>query len=250
VVPGRVEGWHAARVCFSATADLVAGGVLVPLGVLSLAQVRHPREAAYAALPLLLGAHQLVESLVWKGSEGEVDSATAHAAAVAYVVFALPVLPLLVPLAVLLLDPGRRRWIAPFVALGAVVCAVMAHAVATHGVRVDVHPHALVYHVGLPRPELWTGLYVLAVMGACLVSHYPGVKLFGLLNLVGITVVALAYREAFASLWCVYAALASLVVLWHMLQRRHHEAELEERRGRRDVEGLSPSSSDRRSTRG
>lgn len=224
--------------CFSAGADLVAGAVMVPLGVLSLAQVRAPREVAYAALPLLFGAHQLVESLVWRGAEGEVATSTAHVAAVAYVVFALPVLPVLVPTAVLLLDRARRRVIAPFLALGLLVCAVMSHAILSNGVRIEVHPHALVYRIGLHDAEIWTGLYVLSVMGACLVSVYPGVKLFGLLNLVGLSIVALAYKEAFASLWCVYAALASLVVLVHMLQRRHREAELH----------LDPSTADHRST--
>jgi len=231
-------------VCFSASADLAAGACLVPLGVLSLAQVRAFREVPYAALPLLLGAHQLVESLVWGGADGDVGSTLAHVAAVAYVVFALPVLPLLVPVAVWLLDRSRRRVVAPFIALGAVVTAVMASAIVDNGVRVEAHPHALVYRVGLDRPELWTGLYVAAVMGACVVSRYPGVKLFGLLNLVGLTVVALAYREAFASLWCVYAALASLVVLVHMVQRRHHTEELAEQGA------LSPSSSGRRAPRG
>lgn len=225
--------------CFSATADLAAGAVLVPLGVLSLAQVRAPREAPYAALPLLLGAHQLVESLVW-GADGDVPSATAHAAAVAYVVLALPGLPLLVPVAVWLLDVGRRRLVAPFVLLGAVVTAVMGTTLARNGVRVEVHPHALVYRVGLDRPVLWTVLYIVAVTGACLVSRHPGIKLFGLLNLVGLSVVGLAYREAFASLWCVWAALASVVVLLHMLQRRHHEDEV----------GLSPSSAGRPATPG
>jgi hypothetical protein len=39
-------------------------------------------------------------------------------------------------------------------------------------------------------------------------------------NLVGLVVVALVYRDAFASLWCVYAALSSIFVVVHMVRRR------------------------------
>jgi len=52
-------------VCFSVEADLVAGAALLPIGVVTLREVRHVRELPFAALPLLFAAHQLVEALVW-----------------------------------------------------------------------------------------------------------------------------------------------------------------------------------------
>ena len=41
-----------------------------------------------------------------------------------------------------------------------------------------------------------------------------------MLNLVGLSVVAVVYEEAFTSLWCVWAACTSLLVLLHMVRRR------------------------------
>lgn len=204
--------------CFSLEADLVAGALVLPVGALALREVRAPRELLLAALPLVLAAHQLTEAVVWAGVEGRVPDQAAHVAAVAYVVVALPLLPTLVPAAVLLVArTGRRRWVAPFLALGAVVTVHLARLVVENGVRVEAHPHALVYRIGLHDPELWTGLYVLATMGACLVAGHRLVVAFGVVNLVGLTVVALAYRDAFASLWCLYAALSSLLVLAHLV---------------------------------
>lgn len=212
--------------CFSVEADLVAGAALLPIGVLSLGKVREAREVPFAALPLLFAAHQLVESLVWAGTDGSVDAGVAHTAAVAYVLFALPVLPTFVPAAVLLLESGRRRLaVVPFLALGLAVSAYMAWHIAANGVRVTAHPHAIVYHVGLGEPELWTGLYVVAGMGACLVSRHRAVVAFGVVNLVGLSLVAWAYRDAFASLWCVYAAVSSLLVLVHLAHRPDPVAE-------------------------
>ena len=51
-------------------------------------------------------------------------------------------------------------------------------------------------------------------------SGYPSIIVFGALNLVGLVAVALLLVEAFASLWCVYAALASTLVVFHMRRRR------------------------------
>jgi hypothetical protein len=208
-------------VCFSTTADVVAGSALVPVAAVSLGQVRQPREVPFAALPAVFAVHQLIESLVWAGQDGDVPAGLAHAAAVAYVVIALPLLPALFPLAVLLVQPsGDRRRAAPFLLLGLVVSARLGYAVAAHSVAVTAHPHALGYDVGVGNGVLWTVLYVLAVVGAALVSASRTIVAFGVVNLVGLTAVALAYAQAFASLWCVYAALSSVLVAVHMVQRR------------------------------
>ena len=59
--------------CFSAEADLVAGAVVTAIGVDAMRQVRRPEERALGALPVLLGAHLLVEAVVWEGLTGGVD---------------------------------------------------------------------------------------------------------------------------------------------------------------------------------
>lgn len=207
--------------CFSTEADLVAGAVMVPLGVLSLRHVRRPLELPLAALPLLFGLHQLVEALVWAGIDGDVSPGLARTAAWVYVVYALPVLPLLVPVAVWLVqDRLHRRRVAPFVAIGAVVTAMMSASLATHGLTVHAYDHAIGYYVGLGRDDwLSTSLYVVAVVGACVVASSWTIRAFGLVNLVGLLVVAVAYVDAFASLWCVYAALASVLILVDMVHR-------------------------------
>ncbi len=199
--------------CFSPEMDLAVGSALVPVGLVSLSRVREVRELPFATLPLLFAAHQLVETLVWGSPTGS------HAAAV-YVWFALPVLPTLVPVAVLLIEPpGRRRRVVPWVALGVLVTAHLADTVASHGVAVDENANALVYSVGLDRSVAWTCAYILAVTGACLASQHRAVVAFGGVNLLGLTAVSILYTQAFVSLWCVWAAVVSALVAWHMLER-------------------------------
>ncbi|WP_205314516.1 DUF6629 family protein [Nocardioides houyundeii] len=203
------------------SADLTAGVALLPVAVVSLREVRTARELPFASLPLLFALHQLTEALVWHGASDYVSAGVQHAAALIYVLFAYPVLPVLVPLAVLLLEPhGRRQRVAPFVLLGAVVAAYLLWAVLDGPLVVREEPHALVYGVGLTYGTMWAVLYVVAVIGPSVLSGYPSIVVFGLLNLVGLTVVAIVYVEAFASLWCVYAALISTLVTVHMVLRR------------------------------
>lgn len=207
--------------CFSVQADLAVGLGLIPLAVATLAEVRTRRELPFALLPGLFAAHQLVEALVWLGVDGRADGRVQAAAALAYLVFALPVLPVLLPVAVLLLEPhGARLRVAPFAVVGVVVAGYLGYVVLAEPVSVVRHAHALTYVTGIRNGGFWAVLYVVAVIGPALLSGYPTIVAFGVLNLVGLTVVAILLVQSFASVWCVYAALASALVLVGMRRRR------------------------------
>lgn len=207
--------------CFSVESDLAVGLALLPVGALSLREVRTMRELPFASLPLVFAAHQLVEALVWGGADGGVSAGVQEVATMAYLVIALSLLPLLVPLSVLLLEPrAARRRVAGFAVLGAVVSAYFAVVLLTSPVSVTVHPYALAYDTGVTNGWLWTAVYVVAVIGAPVRSGYQSVVVFGVVNLVGLVLVALVYVQGFISLWCLQAAIASLLVLVHMVRRR------------------------------
>jgi energy-converting hydrogenase Eha subunit E len=135
--------------------------------------------------------------------------------------FALPLLPTLVPLSVVLLEPrAARPRVVPFVLLGAVVSSYLGAVLYTDPVGVVMQPHALQYQTGIDNGGMWVMLHIIAVIGPALSSGYRSIIAFGDLNLVGLALVAVLYVEAFASLWCVYAAAASVLVLVHMVRRR------------------------------
>ncbi len=207
--------------CFSVQADVVAGVALIPVAVASLREVRCPREVPFAVLPALFAVHQLIEVVVWLGVDGRVGPAALSAAALAYLVFALPILPVLLPLSVLLLEPrGARLRVAPFLALGRARWPARSRGTPRRWRGVVKHPHALEYVTGVRSGNLWAVLYVVAVIGPALLSGYRSIVAFGVLNLVGLVAVALLLAEAFDSIWCIYAALASVLVLVHMRRRR------------------------------
>ncbi len=203
------------------TADLVVGTALVPVAVLSLREVRHRRELPFAALPAVFAAHQLLEVAVWAGLDGDVSAGVANLAMRAYLFIAWPLLPIYLPLAVLMLEPrGSRVRVAPFLALGSVVSVYLAYVVLANPVEIIRHPYGLEYATVVQHPVVWAVLYIVAVIGPPLLSGYRSIFAFGVLNLVGLLLVAVFYAQEFASLWCIFAAVSSILILVHMIRRR------------------------------
>ncbi len=126
----------------------------------------------------------------------------------------------LVPVAVLTLREVKQWREVPFAVLGAVVAGYLAVVVLTEPIGVTRCPHALRYQTGVHDGYVWAVLYVIAVIGPAVLSGYRSIVVFGWANLVGLVVVAVLYVQAFASLWCVYAAVLSVLVLVHMVRRR------------------------------
>ena len=115
-------------VCFSPEGDVAGGLVVTAIGIDTCRHLRGRKEyLLLAALPLVLGAHLLIESLVWWQLRGDIPHEVGRAATWLYLLIALVVVPVLVPVAVMMLEPTRRRrlTIAPFVVLGAAVAVVL-----------------------------------------------------------------------------------------------------------------------------
>ena len=202
------------------TADLVAGTALVPVAVLTLRKVSDRRELLFASLPALFSAHQLLEVAVWAGLDGRVSAGLAELAMRAYLFIAWPLLPAYMPLAVMLIDPGRRALMKPLLALGVIVSVYLAFVVLANPVEVIRHAHGLEYLTVVSHPLVWAVLYIVAVIGPLLLSSHRWIVAFGVCNLVGLLAVAYFYLQSFASLWCFFAAGSSILILMHMTRRK------------------------------
>ncbi len=198
--------------CFSAEADFVAGVAIAAIGVQTLRSTHERRELPLAALPLILGVHQFVEGFVWLGLEGVVASSTGRAAMWVYVLIAFVLLPVYVPGSVLVIDssPRRRRLLAGFVVLGAVIATVLlATSLTGDAVGATIERHHIDYSIGLAGPVLVIGLYLVATCGSAMASSDRRLRAFGAVNLVGAVLIAWIDATAFISLWCLWAALIS-----------------------------------------
>ncbi|WP_040494760.1 DUF6629 family protein [Ilumatobacter nonamiensis] len=198
--------------CLSPEADLIGGVVISAIGIDVLFHVSDRREVlGLATLPLLFGAHQLVETFVWWGLQGHVPGAIGDVAMWAYLLFAFVVLPVYVPLAVRAIEPPgpRRRVIDGLTALGAVVSTVLLVAMLRGPVAAELRPYHLSYSTALPAGGIIVGAYVTATCGSFLFSGNRYLVMFGVVNIVAVASVAALVVSGFASLWCAWAAVMS-----------------------------------------
>ena len=198
--------------CFSAQADVLGGIVVGAIGVDVIRHVDHRRNyLAFAWLPLLLAAHQLVEAFVWWGLRGDVSAQVGHLATWVYLLFAFVVLPIYIPVAVFRLEPPgpRRQRITPFIGLGAVVAGLLLAAMVRGPVTAEVGHYHLSYGIGLDSGFLIIAAYVLATCGSLIFSGYRPVAVYGVVNLIAVAVLARLTIDGFASLWCGWAAICA-----------------------------------------
>jgi hypothetical protein len=177
--------------------------------------VRHRRELLFAALPALFALHQFIEGFVWLGMDGVLRPVVAHDMGAAFMLFAQGLLPFLLPLSVLLFepDPACRRHMLPFALLGGALTLYILWALTAYPLQVSVRGNSLVYINQATNNTAVAVLYVIATCGSLFFSKIRPMVIFGVANLAILLTVMVVKRYAFTSLWCAYAAVASVIIL-------------------------------------
>jgi hypothetical protein len=202
-------------VCFSATANFVGSGVLGTIGVVTLTRVKHRRELLFAALPTLFAIHQFMEGFVWLGLDGILSPAVAHDMGAAFMLYAQGLLPFLLPLSVFLFEADRksRQRMLPFLALGLGTTLYILWALTAFPLQLYVRQNTIVYINQATNHMAVAVLYVIATCGSLFFSKNKMMVVFGAANLAILLIVMAFKRYAFTSLWCAYAAIASIIIL-------------------------------------
>jgi hypothetical protein len=151
------------------------------------------------------------------GLAGQVAETVWHPALRIYLLVAFSVLPVVVPVAVGALEPvARRRRIAAFTFVGAVVSVILTSEIVRGPVDATIEGHHIHYDVGLAHGGAIVGLYLLATCGSLLLSSQRHVRWFGTANLLAAGVLLWFDKNAFISLWCTWAAVTSLAIAIHL----------------------------------
>jgi hypothetical protein len=210
--------------CFSATANFVGSTALAAVGVVTLTKVKHRRELLFASLPILFAIHQFIEGFVWLGLDGYLSPQVTHDMGAAFMLYAQGLLPFLLPLSVLLFEPdgkGRRRML-PFLALGTGTTLYILWALTAFPTQVYVKGDSIVYINQATNNTTVAILYVIATCGSLFFSQVRAMVAFGAANLTILLIVMAFKRYAFTSLWCAYAAIASVIILAYFWKSSIH----------------------------
>lgn len=202
--------------CFSASASLGAGALLLGVGAWTVRAARRRNELPYAAIPLLFAAQQLSEGVVWWTFSHDAPGLQAVMTQL-YSFFSHVLWPVYVPLAALLLEPPgwRRRALLLVAAIGLAVGGYLLYSMFANPITV----RATGGHIEYVSPHFFVALtmggYLLASTLSLLLSSAGAIRLFGALTLLAAVLAYGIYAIWFISVWCFFAAVLSVVVALH-----------------------------------
>jgi hypothetical protein len=186
--------------------------------------VKHRRELLFASLPTLFAIHQFTEGFVWLGFDGILSPTVTHNMGAAFMLYAQGLLPFLVPLSVMLFEPTResRRRMLPFVVIGGATALYVLWGLTAYPTDIYVRDNSIVYINHATNNITVAVLYVIATCGSLFFSKIRMLVVFGGANLAILLIVDAIKRYAFTSVWCAYAAIASVIILVYFWRSSRH----------------------------
>ncbi|MFD9262177.1 DUF6629 family protein, partial [Streptomyces sp. NPDC059538] len=98
-------------------------------------------------------------------------------------------------------------------AAGLATAAVLSYCLATRTVTAEIRGHTIGYGVNVPWMPLVLAGYLFATLGSLLLGGDRRLRILGVVLAVGALACSALWRLEFASTWCAFAAVASLLVL-------------------------------------
>jgi hypothetical protein len=231
--------------CISATVSYSAAAVLVGTGLYAVQQARrlHPPYRMWALVPVFFGLQQAFEGRVWQ----ELDAGDASAAvpfALGFHFFSHFLWLWWLPLCSYLVEPGqtskieklRKRVIGGCAIFGAFAGALVYSVMLFHPewMTVAVREHSITYDFSVPFrssihiPITPAALYALTILVPLFISSHRLIRIFGVLTALSMVLASEAYRYAYVSVWCFFAAVLSLYLVYmirHLVAAGHGNEE-------------------------
>ncbi|MEI9809374.1 MAG: DUF6629 family protein [Bacteroidota bacterium] len=213
--------------CFSATASFGASAVLGSIGIVAIIKSKTNSQRLFATIPLLFSVQQLSEGMLWLSLKDQGMAPWQDLLTSIYLVFAMAVWPLWIPLTIRLLEKNskRKKIMNGLVVTGALVTFAVCWVLYRYPVMVMPMHHHLHYEFGIPEAikkliAAFSVLYILATIITPFVSSINKMKWLGIVFLLSYLFAVIFYRGFVVSVWCFFAAMLSFVVLWIILGLR------------------------------
>ena len=110
----------------------------------------------------------------------------------------------------------------PLLAVGTLTALYILWALIAYPTDISVRDHSIVY-MNTGTNNTWVAvLYIIATCGSLLFSKIRFMVVFGWVNVAILLVTMAVKRYAFTSLWCAYAAVASVIILGYFWKSKLH----------------------------
>ena len=217
--------------CFSATASYSAAALLVGTGAFAVLHARRltqPYWTLWALVPVFFGFQQAFEGRVWQLlNAGQADAAVPFALGFHFFSHCLWLWWL--PLASYLVEPsrGRKRVFAGCALFGVFAGALVFSLMLLHPewMSIGIREHSINYRFSVPYksnihlPITPAALYAFTILVPLLFSSHKQIQVFGWLAALSSVATSQTYSYAYVSVWCFFAALQSLYLVYMIRQQ-------------------------------
>lgn len=205
--------------CFSATSSFIASGILAGTGVVALKSTRAKSLRPFASTPLLFAVQQAFEGFVWVTYGGVEGCFLHYFSEHVFLTFAFFIWPIWLPLVLLVAEKGatQRKALRYLTGFGVLLSLLGLYNLIVFQDELTLAEGSLKYGIGYPN-SLATHLYLIAygivIILPCFMTSLKGCKLFGAGLLLSLVMSYIFMQEAFVSVWCFFAALLSVMIIW------------------------------------
>jgi len=208
--------------CFSATASFAGGALLSAIGAAAIRKNKDPDRRLFAAVPMVFGLQQITEGFVWLALQSPGHELLLQVSAYIFLSLALVGWPMMIPLAVLLIEKSeKRRWaLYGFLAVGVVVSLGYGLTMLMYPVTAKISYLHINYGLDFPLPLADAALYcyLIATLPPLFLSSERRMPLLGIVMVLSYAGTIFFYKEHLISVWCFFAALASVIILWIVIE--------------------------------
>jgi hypothetical protein len=203
--------------CFSAEASFGSGVILSIAGTIALNNVKKPAQILFAGIPFLFAIQQFSEGFVWSALRDNNFGWWMTTASYVFLSFALLIWPVWVPLSVWMLEKNEKRKKILLVTLGAgiIFSMVLFICLINYPIKVITNYYHIDYNIEAPFqfPFLSRLLYLSATVFSLLSSSIQNVRWLGIVILLSYVISFVFFDKYTISVWCFFAAIASIFIL-------------------------------------
>ena len=207
--------------CFSAGASITAGVLLTFAGAETLRKVHKPEQIAFASIPVVFAFQQFAEGAIWltagkPGLEGIQAIATTI-----FLIMAQVIWPILVPIALLLMEHHkiRKKILYVLIGVGALAAAYYTYSM------IFFHAYARISYLHIEyktrnQPPLGIlgiagiAAYLIATLVPFFVSSIKRTYILGIIIGLSFIVSLIFFTLYLTSVWCFFAAVISFLIYY------------------------------------
>lgn len=204
--------------CYSAGASFTAGVVISAVGVAAVTSVHKPSQRLFAIIPLIFGIQQFAEGFLWltlQSSDYEIVQSICN---YVFLITAQVIWPVILPLSVLLMEEEskRRKVLRILLVTGIALSLYYGFYLLTSDVTSEILNCHILYKIDSPktlmRPTFM--FYLVVTVAPLFISSVKRMYVMAILIILSLAIAVYFYRVHLTSVWCFFAAVISIVILW------------------------------------